>query len=90
MNILVRLKNKAFWMTFIPAVFIGAQLVLECMGVEIDLTEVQHEVLELVNAIFAVLAVLGVAIDPTTAGVADSERAMGYTEPWDDTKGVDE
>lgn len=86
MNLLVRMKNRAFWLTFIPAVFIAVQLVLRGMGIEVDLTEVQNDLLELVNAIFAVLAVLGVAIDPTTAGVADSDRAMGYTEPWDDLK----
>lgn len=29
----------------------------------------------------AVLGALGVAIDPTTAGVSDSKRAMGYEKP---------
>ena len=24
--------------------------------------------------------------DPTTAGVSDSRRAMGYEEPWEDKK----
>ena len=27
------------------------------------------------------LVALGVVVDPTTQGVGDSERAMGYTEP---------
>ena len=35
------------------------------------------------------LAVLGVVSDPTTAGVGDSERAQGYTEPWKDETTTD-
>ena len=31
------------------------------------------------------LGLIGVIGDPMTAGLGDSERAMGYEEPWDDT-----
>jgi phi LC3 family holin len=31
-----------------------------------------------------VRAILGLVVDPTTAGVSDSKRAMSYTEPWQD------
>ena len=30
------------------------------------------------------LGLIGVIVDPTTAGVGDSERALGYEEPWED------
>lgn len=30
------------------------------------------------------LGLIGVLVDPTTAGIGDSNRAMTYTEPWDD------
>ncbi len=33
------------------------------------------------HAVFAVLVILGVVTDPTTAGVSDSKQAMTYTEP---------
>ena len=33
---------------------------------------------------FALLVILGIVVDPTTAGVGDSKRAMGYVEPWVD------
>ena len=38
------------------------------------------------NFLFALtlLGLLGVIIDPTTAGLGDSERAMTYEEPWRD------
>ena len=30
------------------------------------------------------LGLIGVIVDPTTAGIGDSNRAMSYTEPWED------
>ena len=35
----------------------------------------------IINALFAVLAILGIVTDPTTAGVGDSAQALTYTEP---------
>ena len=35
-------------------------------------------------ALFAVLAILGVVTDPTTAGLSDSDLAMTYEEPRED------
>ena len=32
----------------------------------------------------ALLVILGIVVDPTTAGVGDSHRAMGYEEPYRD------
>ena len=34
-----------------------------------------------VDALFAVLVILGVVVDPTTEGLGDSDRAMTYTKP---------
>jgi phi LC3 family holin len=39
----------------------------------------------MVNQVLTVLGLIGVTVDPTTEGLEDSERAMGYEEPWDDT-----
>ncbi|MBQ6317144.1 MAG: hypothetical protein IJI13_06445 [Oscillospiraceae bacterium] len=36
------------------------------------------------RALFAVLVILGIVVDPTTDGLGDSERAMSYEEPWAD------
>ena len=44
----------------------------------------QSLVLQLVNQVLTFLGLIGVIVDPTTAGVGDSDRAMSYTEPWDD------
>ncbi len=40
----------------------------------------------MVDAVFALLVILGVVVDSTTAGVGDSVRAMRYEEPWEDPK----
>lgn len=77
----VRFKNKTFWLTFIPALFLVVQTVASVFGYTLNLTELQANILEVVNAVFALLAVLGVVVDNTTKGVSDSTRAMTYTEP---------
>ena len=44
----------------------------------------RNSVLEIMNQILTCLGLIGVLVDPTTAGLEDSERAMGYEEPWSD------
>ena len=39
----------------------------------------------MVNQVLTFRGLIGVIVDPTTAGLGDSDRAMGYEEPWDDT-----
>lgn len=80
-NWTVRLKNKAFWMAIIPAVLLLVQVVAAVFGFAIDLGDLGNKLLEVVNAAFAVLAILGVVTDPTTKGITDSDRALTYTEP---------
>jgi phi LC3 family holin len=80
-NWTVRLKNKTFWLALIPAVLLLVQVVAAVFGFQIDLGDLGNKLLEVVNALFAVLAILGIVTDPTTAGVKDSEQAMTYNEP---------
>lgn len=80
-NWIARIKNKAFWVALIPAVLLLVQVVLAVFGVEIDLGELGNRLLAVVNAVFAVLTILGVVTDPTTKGLSDSAQAMTYTEP---------
>ena len=77
----VRLKNKAFWVAFIPALLLLAQVVAAVFGYTLDLGDLGNKLLAVVNAVFALLAILGVVADPTTAGVSDSTQAMGYDTP---------
>lgn len=80
----IRLMNKQFWLSLIPALALTAQAIAAVFGWEIDLTTVVGRLLTVVNTVFALLVVLGIVVDPTTEGVGDSERALSYTEPWAD------
>lgn len=77
----VRIKNKSFWLALIPAVLLLIQAVAALFGFELDLDFLSERLLAVVNAVFVVLTILGVVVDPTTQGVGDSERALGYDEP---------
>lgn len=77
----VRFKNRQFWLSFIPALLLLAQVLASLLGFPLELEGTADKLLELVNALFAVLALLGVVNDPTTAGAADSAEALGYAEP---------
>ena len=80
----VRIRNKTFWMTVIPAAALVVQAVAGVFGFTLDFTTLVGKLLAVVDAVFALLVILGVVVDPTTAGIADSERAMGYEKPWQD------
>jgi phi LC3 family holin len=77
----VRLKNKDFWLSLIPAILLLIQVVAQPFGLVLDFGELGNQLLAIVNAIFAVLAILGIVVDPTTAGIKDSAQAMTYEEP---------
>lgn len=80
-NLLVRIKNKAFWLALIPALLLVVQAVAALFGYRWDFVVLNQQIAAVINAMFAVLAILGVVNDPTTAGVTDSDRAMGYSKP---------
>lgn len=77
----VRIKNKTFWLSLIPAVLLLIQVVAAVFGYTLDLGDLGNKLLEVVNAVFALLTILGIVTDPTTAGINDSTQAMTYTEP---------
>lgn len=83
-NWIVRVKNKNFWLSLIPAVLLLVQTVAAVFGYSLDFGELGNQQIAVVNAIFGVLVVLGVVVDPTTKGVGDSNQAMGYTTPKED------
>ena len=77
----VRFKNKTFWVTFIPAVLVLIQSVANVFGFTLNLNELGGALLAVVEAIFVVLAILGIVTDPTTRGVSDSTQALTYEKP---------
>lgn len=82
----VRIANKSFWVAMIPAILLLIQVVLAVFNVDIDLGELGNKLLAVVNAVFAVLTIMGVVVDPTTEGVSDSTQALTYTTPKSKTE----
>lgn len=80
-NWLVRIKNKNFWLTLIPAVLLLIQVMAAVFGFTIELGDLGNKLLAVVNALFAVLTILGIVTDPTTKGISDSAQAMTYDKP---------
>ena len=88
-NWAVRFKNPLWVSAFVSQLFIIVQIILVGLN-SIGATdfqsskEVEGWILTLVNAVFVVLASLGVVQDPTVEGVADGERVMKYNAPRKD------
>lgn len=80
----VRMKNKGFWLSLVPAVLLLIQVVGAVFGYTLELGELGNRLLAVVNAVFSLLAILGVVTDPTTEGLGDSTRALGYQQPHKD------
>ena len=81
----VRFKNKVWLGSFFSLVvgFIYSLLAL----FDVFPAVTQNLVVQLLNQVLTFLGLIGVIVDPTTAGLEDSDRAMGYEEPWDDSRG---
>ncbi len=75
----VRLKNKVWLGSFCSLIvgFVYSMLALFDVFPEVT----QSLVLQLMNQVLTFLGLIGVIVDPTTAGIGDSERALGYEEP---------
>jgi phi LC3 family holin len=80
----VRLKNKYFWITLISAVALFGQNIAEMFGISLDFTGIGEQVAAIVEAVFMILALVGIVNDPTTAGITDSHQALTYTTPKED------
>ena len=79
----VRIKNKNFWLALVPALLLLVQVVGAPLGYKWDFGVLGEQLTAIVNALFAVLAILGIVSDPTTAGIGDSARALTYEKPGD-------
>ena len=80
----VRFKNPV-WLTSFFGLLIG--FVFNMLALfDIYPKFSQAQVTEIISQILTFLGLIGVLVDPTTVGSADSERAMTYDAPWDDSK----
>lgn len=77
----VRLKNLNFWLALVPAALLVLQSAAALAGIALPVQAVQEKLLDLINAVFGLLAILGIVNDPTTKGLGDSRRALEYKAP---------
>ena len=82
LNWKVRFRNKIWLGSFLSLIVSFVYSLLALFDVFPDVT--RSSLMELLNQVLTFLGLIGVLVDPTTAGLGDSERAMGYEEPWDD------
>lgn len=68
-----RAKNKAFWVALVAALLLLVQAIAAVFGFTLDLSEFGQRLNDVINALFGVLVVLGVAVDPTTPGISDGK-----------------
>ena len=82
LNWKVRFRNKTWLFMFLSLIIGFVFNMLRLFDIYPAITE--NQIVNIVNQVLTFLGLVGVLVDPTTAGVGDSDRAMGYTEPWDD------
>lgn len=82
MNWKLRLKNKTTLVTLLTAAVALVYQILGALGVVPGVSE--EGVVSAIGIVVNVLCMLGIVVDPTTAGVTDSARAMEYDAPKED------
>ena len=88
MNWKVRFKNKP-WLSMFISLIVGFIFnMLKLFDVVPVVTE--NTIMNIVSQVLTLLGLLGVLVDPTTAGIGDSNRAMTYDEPWQDEPETEE
>lgn len=75
----LRFQNKVTLTAIIVAIIALVYQVCNMLGITPDVA--QSELLSVVSMIIDVLVLLGVVVDPTTAGVGDSVQAQSYNSP---------
>jgi phi LC3 family holin len=78
----LRFQNKTTLTAIVLAVIALVYQVLGIFGIVPAVS--QDTIVQLAGAVINLFVLLGIVVDPTTHGVADSERAMGYDTPHKD------
>ena len=79
MNWKLRFKNKATLIAIVAAAVAFVYQILGILNIVPPITE--EQVMQVLGIIINILVGLGILVDPTTAGIGDSARAMTYSEP---------
>ncbi|WP_312093491.1 phage holin [Aminipila sp.] len=75
----LRLKNKTTILSLLACLVAFVYQVLGILGITAPIGE--GEVTQIIGLLVNLLVAVGVLIDPTTKGTADSYKALNYKEP---------
>lgn len=75
----VRIKHKPFLVAAFSLLYLLVQQVAVLFGVEIAIYN--EQITEIFNTVLSFLVLIGVVVDPTTAGTSDSKEALKYSKP---------
>ena len=74
LNLKIRLKNKTFIITMMTTIIAFVYQLLAQFEIVPKIT--QDQTIQVLMLVVNILAGLGILVDPTTAGVKDSERVL--------------
>lgn len=77
-NLKVRMKNKTFVITMLTTVIAFIYQILAMFEIVSPISK--EQVTQVIMLLVNILVGFGILVDPTTKGVSDSERALGYKE----------
>ena len=80
----VRIQSGSWWMGIISAVIVAVFAILKIFKIETSVTA--DEVMNVAMLVLMIPAAIGITTDPTTKGVSDSEQALTYEAPKEDTE----
>lgn len=75
----LRLQNKTTLTTLILAIIAFVYQVLGIFGIVPGID--QNTIVNTCGLIINLLVAVGIVVDPTTAGISDSTKALEYTKP---------
>lgn len=79
LNWKLRFKNKATLTALVATIVAVVYKCLTMFGVMPPVSE--NEIMEVIELVIYALVLMGIVVDPTTKGIGDSQRALGYNEP---------
>lgn len=75
----LRLKNRTTLITLLTAIVAFIYQLLAIFNIVPGISE--DTIINTLGMFVNILLMLGIVVDPTTAGISDSDRAMEYTDP---------
>lgn len=75
----VRIRHKQFWIALIALLLVLANQIAGIFNV--DITIYNEQITAISETVLSILGLLGIIIDPTTAGTSDSIQALNYDAP---------